>query len=378
MKSLEKKQMEVFKEIDIAEPIWKTKSVGLAVDDVPLGQNVKVTISYKRKKDGELAYPGEYIIEADKIRTYPAEFVRGNIKVHIVPISDLAKLTIFNSKQKTESMLFNSDQLGKIIKESEDAKNGNFENKKLIEPGKHIMSLLGITLEHAKSDGNPMVVAEFQLDEEHRTIKEFFKLAGENTDIPREKLVKLFHRGFGYEIQPCKTEADLLNQLKKFAGKQLTVAVKGRKKAYAFQDKEGKDVVMEQTYPEYWYCGTTAEFEDFYIDMSKSIVELSPDDKQKLVAFAELNGGPYIPKSQQEKKETKTDALPPQEEKKETPTPQKVETVPAKGEVEKKEEVKVEPEAQPKVTQEAPAEEESADEFPEPEDVKQDDDDFPF
>lgn len=287
-----------FKHIDIAEPIWKTRSVGLAVDDVPIGELVKVTISYRSKKDGKLSFPGEYLLQVNDIRQFPISVIKGNTRVHVVPIKEMANLNLKISNQlKPQNMLFGSNELSKIIKESEEAKAGNFENKEMITPGKYVMTLLDVKLEHAKSDNNPMIVAEFELDENHRTIKEFMKIAGPNTEIPREKLVKLFHRGFGYEIKPSQTEADLITQLVAFKGKKLSVAVKGHKKAYSFQDKDKKDVVMEQTYPEFWYCGSEAEFEDFYIDMTKSIKELSSEDKNRLVAFAEINGGPYIPKA---------------------------------------------------------------------------------
>ena len=327
--------MQAFKEIDIAEPIWKTRSVGLAVDDVPMSQIVKITISYKRK-DGSQLYPGEYLVDVDNIRKYPVETVRGNIRVHIVPIKDLANLKVNNNPKNQSPMLFGSDELNKIVKESEEAKAGNFENKKMIEPGKHLLTLVEIELTKTKTDQMPMVVAEFQLDEDHRTIKEFFKIAGPNTDIPREKLVKMFHRGFNYAIQPAKTEADLMNQLTQFKGKQLAVAVRGRKKAYAFQTKEGKDVVMEQTYPEYWYAATAAEFDDLTVDLTKAILEPTPEDKQKLLAFAELNGGPYVPKSQQTEQPTSqpasdagaNTAAPATGNA--TPAPQKIEEVPAK------------------------------------------------
>lgn len=298
--------MDVFKHIDIAEPIWKTKSVGLAIDDVPIGQNIKITISYISKTSGNKVYPGEYIVEADKIRQYPTQDVK-NVRVYIVPINELAKLTVFNN-QKPNNMLFNSNELGKIIKESEEAKSVGFENKKFITPGKHILTLKSVTLEYAKSDNNPMIVAEFELDEGHNTIKEYMKIAGPNTDIPRQKLVKLFYRGFNYEIQPCNTEADLINQLIKFNGKKLTVVVRGSKKAYSFS-KDGVDIVMEQVYPEFWYCGLTSEFDDLFFDESKLIKDLSNEDKEKLVRFAEINGGAYIPKSHQQNNNTNNNTV---------------------------------------------------------------------
>jgi len=285
----------VFKEIDVRVPIWKTRSVGLAVDDVPIGENVKVTISYKKTGTGELLYPGDYIVSVDEIRKFPAEMVGPVTRVHIVPIAELAKLTVFSNQQKTNNMLFDSKSLGKIIKESEDSKTQSFDSKKTIEPGKHLMHIIDVTLQNAKSDNNPMVVIEMgKTDDEHRTIKEYFKIAGNNTDIPREKLVRLFHRGFGYSIQPCNTEKDLIDQLLKFKGKTFTGAIKGRKEAYCFE-KNGASIVMETVKPEFWYAGMTSEFDEMYIDMSKSVTDLSQEDKEKLIRFAEINGGPYVP-----------------------------------------------------------------------------------
>ena len=285
------------KEIDIAEPIWKTRSVGLAVDDVPLGQMVRITISYI-KKDGKALYPAPYLMLVDHIRKYPRQKVRGNVFVHVVPIESLAKSTVFTNNKNKQPMLFDQKSLQGIIDKSEEQKNQSFDNKKLIEPGKHKMTMIDIQLTKAK-DQNPMIVAEFSLDDDHRTVKDFYKLSGHNTDIPREKLVKLFHRGFGYAIKPCQTEKDLIDQLVKFKGKQLTVAIKGKKTAYSFE-KDGKPIVMESMFPEFWYCGSAEEFDEFHIDMAKAMTELSPEDKQKLVAFAELNGGPYVPTAKTE------------------------------------------------------------------------------
>lgn len=372
--------MKVFKDIDIAEPIWKTKSVGLAVDDVPMGQNVKVTISYISRTTGKQTYPGEYIVEVDKIRAYPVQVVR-RMNVHIVPIADLAKLTVFNN-QIQNNMLFSSNDLGTIIQESEEAKKKGegFENKELIPPGKHLLTVKDVTLQNAKSDQMPMVVVEFELDEKHRTIKEFMKISGTGSDIPRQKLVKLFHRGFNYAIQPCKTEADLMNQLIKFKDKKMTVVVQGERKAYSFQDKEGNDIVMEQIYPSFWYCGTTSEFDEVTFDESKLVKDLSDEDKERLVKFAEINGGPYIPKSHSNKASTPAQstqaesAAPAQTVAQQavnsaptTPAPQPIEEVPAKAAPVNESPAPVAtpaPEAPAQNTSEVPATKPADDDFP--------------
>ena len=134
-----------------------------------------------------------------------------------------------------------------------------------------------------------MIVMEFEKNEELRSFKEFFKIAGPNTDIPREKLVRVFHRGFGYNIQPCKDEQGLIDQLVPFQGKQLTVAVKGRKKIISYE-KNGKDELLEITDPQFWYCGTASEFDTMSFDATKAITDLTDEDKDKLIRFAELRG----------------------------------------------------------------------------------------
>jgi len=290
--------------IDIIEPIWKNpRSVGLNVQDVPLGEKIEVSISYKNK-NGKLLYPGNWIVSADEVRKYPSKSVRSGIKVHIVPITDLNQL---NVNQKIKPMLFDKKSLDKIITASEEASFSS--NKKNVEPGKHLLKLSVISLDHSKKDGNPMIVVDFEKDEEHRTFKEFFKIAGPNTDIPREKLVRLFHRAFGYNIQPCKDEQGLIDQLVQFQGKQLTVAVKGRKKIISYE-KDGKDELLEVTDPQFWYCGTTAEFDTMTFDATKAITDLTDDDKDKLIKFAELRGDVSAPSKPEPTPEPTPEAKP--------------------------------------------------------------------
>jgi len=276
--------------IDIKEPIWKSpRSVGLNVVDIPLGEKVEVSISY-RNKDGKLLWPDNWVISADEVKRYPSKAVRSGIILNLVPIEDLNKLNI--KPQKIVSMLFDKKSLDKIITASEENKGGS--NKKNVEPGKHILTLSSIKLDHSKKDGNPMIVIELTKDDEHRPFKEFFKIAGPNTDIPREKLVRLFHRGFGYSIQACKDEQGLIDQLVKFQGKQLTVAVKGRKKVISYE-KDGQDQLLEVIDPQFWYCGTAKEYAEMKVDLAKAITDLTDEDKDKLIKFSELNATEATP-----------------------------------------------------------------------------------
>ena len=77
------------KTFKIDEPIWKTKSVGLSLDGIQRGL-VSIEILYK-DKHGVQVYPGKYLIDAEKARTYPIQRVKWGKMLHIIPIEDLHK-----------------------------------------------------------------------------------------------------------------------------------------------------------------------------------------------------------------------------------------------------------------------------------------------
>ena len=76
------------KEYTIKEPIWATKSVGIA--DYRLSDDLLVDISYK-DKSGELLFPGKFLVKKDIAKTYPIQRLKGNLTLHIIPINDLIK-----------------------------------------------------------------------------------------------------------------------------------------------------------------------------------------------------------------------------------------------------------------------------------------------
>ena len=80
------------KKYTIKEPIWATKSVGIA--DYRLTDDLLVDISYKDKA-GNVLFPGEFLVKKDVAKTYPIQELRtspvGSLKLHIIPINDLMK-----------------------------------------------------------------------------------------------------------------------------------------------------------------------------------------------------------------------------------------------------------------------------------------------
>ena len=74
--------------IEIEEPIWKDRTVGLNIQGYSDSAEVGVRISYVEKKTGKLLYPGTFKMKVKEIRAYPTQEVKG-IKLHLVPINDL-------------------------------------------------------------------------------------------------------------------------------------------------------------------------------------------------------------------------------------------------------------------------------------------------
>ena len=70
---------------EIKEPIWKTRSIGIA--EHRLNNDLLVDIIY-RNKDGQRVYPDTYIVREGKALNYPSQNIKGN-KVYWIPISEL-------------------------------------------------------------------------------------------------------------------------------------------------------------------------------------------------------------------------------------------------------------------------------------------------
>lgn len=77
-------------EIDIKEPIWKNRSVGIAADKII--DDLLVTISYKYKKGpnkGNKAFPGKFLMKRVIAERFPIQTIyRGGkaVNLRIIPI----------------------------------------------------------------------------------------------------------------------------------------------------------------------------------------------------------------------------------------------------------------------------------------------------
>lgn len=72
---------------EIKKPIWNGRAVGIAAHRLVLGTKMEVTISYT-DTDGQLLYPGRYIMACSKMKQYPTQKLGSGVVLHIIPIAD--------------------------------------------------------------------------------------------------------------------------------------------------------------------------------------------------------------------------------------------------------------------------------------------------
>lgn len=92
MKTKQLPRLTVCEYFEIKQPRWKKPvSIGLAVDRLKEHNLIKIT--YRRKWDNELSYPGEYYISLEDIKAQDYELdTRYGRGLVIIPIQDLSTL----------------------------------------------------------------------------------------------------------------------------------------------------------------------------------------------------------------------------------------------------------------------------------------------
>lgn len=87
----------------IREPIWKNRSVGIALDRIPK-EGMPLEITYMNK-DGSRLFPDTYFVTQAYIKRFPIQHVKGAPPLHIVPISDLPLTGSFQALWSDEGEL---------------------------------------------------------------------------------------------------------------------------------------------------------------------------------------------------------------------------------------------------------------------------------
>tara|TARA_R110000868_G_scaffold407972_1_gene690016 strand:+ start:4733 stop:5716 length:984 start_codon:yes stop_codon:yes gene_type:complete len=280
--------------IDIQEPIWKTKSVGVNLSQCNPDDIVEVHVLYTTK-DGRRTFPFTYLMKASICHTYPIRYKgNGTVPLHDIPIADFnikeennlnfqqAENVISNqsNKSKNSTMLFDGNDIKKM---SEENKSKSGDNRPKIPSGVNSLTVVGITTV-IDAKGIPKLVLEYKKDDGHRTSKESLKLSGEYSEIDRSKLIDWFERAFGYLIQPCNSSEDLVRQLKQFEGKQFQGAIQHQKSLYTA--KETGEVMIVR-YVRLWYVGSITD-KSFAMDIKKAVKELSAKDMDRVVQLKDL------------------------------------------------------------------------------------------
>jgi hypothetical protein len=76
--------------VRIKEPIWSTKSVGIAEEIILRASETHVEILYENIRGWRL-WPNEYVISKEKALKYPVKMVKGRT-LRIIPIAALTEI----------------------------------------------------------------------------------------------------------------------------------------------------------------------------------------------------------------------------------------------------------------------------------------------
>jgi hypothetical protein len=93
------------KVIQINEPIWKDRSVGLNVHNMSPEEEVEIDILYIEKKTGKRLYPDTYRMTVEDILKYPSQRLKANVLVYLIPIASLNRIAK-NQEDKSQLKLF--------------------------------------------------------------------------------------------------------------------------------------------------------------------------------------------------------------------------------------------------------------------------------
>jgi hypothetical protein len=266
--------------LEIKEPIWKTRSVGVSILNMQQSDIVHMTVLYKNV-DGEKTFPYTYELTALEISNYPLKYKAKGVPLYDVPIKNfrIINQTIINPQKQT-NMLFNANEIKKLSEENKER--SGVDSRVKIPMGENVLSIIDITIAEDKSK-NLRLVIEVMKDTIHRNIKEGYRISGENSQIDKSRLIEFFERAFHYVIQPCQDEKDLVAQLKKFVGKRIKAAV--RYEMGLYNSKDGENLLVR--YPKLWYV-TSETDTAFKVDINKCIKPLNKKDMDRVNALREM------------------------------------------------------------------------------------------
>lgn len=177
-----------------------------------------------------------------------------------------------------------------------DATGGVDLSKPQLKPGAYLLALRDVKAVNKKYGNNDTMTVVCNVNvsdmsnENFRDILYTFTMLNtekpDNEKIGRSMLVGFLDRAFGYQLQPCNSEADLVNQIARFKGKPFQAAV--REREFLSKGKAGGPAWVLNTVSEIWYTGSENE-ENFTVDPTKLKKELNAADKEKFATAMSMS-----------------------------------------------------------------------------------------
>lgn len=146
----------------------------------------------------------------------------------------------------------------------------------------------GAELEMSKQK-SPMIVIAINLHDDFAPLKEWNVFPDTNMkvcQVSQNKCVDFMLQGFGYTIAPVEGSelieilSGIIDQMNKYKGKKLAVAVKGEPDVYAKTEDDGSTTMVDTIRARLWYVREHGT--DLHFNPAKAVKVLSAKEKQKL------------------------------------------------------------------------------------------------
>lgn len=298
--------------LEIAEPIWNERSVGMNLENFHPDDLVRVEILHERKTGiakGLRTYPDPLYIRVGHAVSIGKQQRRAGATLTIVPISQFFATAQAAQTLNRDTRMFSQKEIDEINKAAQDhvKERGEYATKELLDVSKaHVVEVINMewkewthkakvidenTGREVQKETGTVDTLVFTIglvgDEEgrYRTLQKRWNLAkSEGCEFPddwlrdqrqyfSEFLIKSFQAP---GMPPAKSKADMLAQLKKYMKSPFRVALRNRESLWRKDDGTIHKVIYQDIY----YTGDMSEVGFRPTVPSKQVIPLNGEEQR--------------------------------------------------------------------------------------------------
>lgn len=264
------------KQLEINEPIWSTRSIGIAVKDYANEDVVEITISTTRKSGpdaGKPVYPGKYYIRMGRALKEGTYQKRRGVELVVVPIANLSPRPEDEFPVVHMGSIWNKQDRAEVNKKAREEANERrgFDDRERIPPGVMMLTIGEVKGEawtwkkhadkatHGEVERLDIMVEPFDAvsKEKYRPIRMDFNINKEGhcgfsdraIEVGLSKLATFFQDAFGLEgIPDASNLQDLVRKVKSYCGKPFQAAIQHEEDIFETDEGEVKFFARPRVY----------------------------------------------------------------------------------------------------------------------------------